>query len=475
MYGHDPQRTSYNPDETRISAANVADLVQAWQDNIGINTSTVQAFSAPSVANGTVYVASSVSTGNNLFALDAFTGVPRWNAFIGFNPDECFGVAIGSTPAISDGVVAIGGGDGAYYGLNALTGSQLWRDAIDQGPSGFAWVSPLIANGRAYVGAASDCDNPSIQGEVHAVSLSTGSRTAGLPIVPDGQAGGGIWNSPTLSADGGTIFIATGEDFQGYDGPNTRALLALDPDTLEVRAANRQGPTDEDADWGTTPIVFHDSQGRPMVGAGHKDGTFYAYYQDDISDGPAWSWAPGPSVGMLPAYDPTAGEGGLLFIGSKQHLYALNASDGTPLWTSPQVGEIHGNFAVANGLVYVNGGGSLIIIDEATGDILRTITPDGVGPGLSGPVVSNGLVYWVSGAVINAWHLPPTTQTNPPACSPCAAPGPTEPDPLVDPPSNGPFLPCGRSYACPGLARYFRGQGNHPPYVIPNPHRIRRV
>src|SRR5262245_37780698 len=57
MYGHDPQRTSYDPDENILSSANIDKLEQAWQDNIGIGTSTVPAFSAPIVTNGTLYVA----------------------------------------------------------------------------------------------------------------------------------------------------------------------------------------------------------------------------------------------------------------------------------------------------------------------------------------------------------------------------------------------------------------------------------
>src|SRR6476661_1275765 len=35
MYGHDAQRTNYNPDETTINSGNVAQLVQRWQVNIG--------------------------------------------------------------------------------------------------------------------------------------------------------------------------------------------------------------------------------------------------------------------------------------------------------------------------------------------------------------------------------------------------------------------------------------------------------
>src|SRR5689334_17168247 len=56
MYGHDPSRTAYNPAETIITPANVRNLVARWQVNIG--EGAAPAYSAPSVANGKVYVAS---------------------------------------------------------------------------------------------------------------------------------------------------------------------------------------------------------------------------------------------------------------------------------------------------------------------------------------------------------------------------------------------------------------------------------
>gem|GEM_PF-6291413 len=73
MYGHDISRTNYNPDETTISAANVNQLGQRWQANIGSNGTGTSG--APSVANGVVYVPSSAaSPASNFFAYDAVSG-----------------------------------------------------------------------------------------------------------------------------------------------------------------------------------------------------------------------------------------------------------------------------------------------------------------------------------------------------------------------------------------------------------------
>lgn len=107
MYGHDISRTNFNPDETIISRDNVNDLVQRWQANTG--TGNVVTSGGPSVANGRVFVGSTVATGNNFFAFDAVTGKPAWNQFVGYLTG-CLLSGVPSTSAIDGGVVSVGVG-----------------------------------------------------------------------------------------------------------------------------------------------------------------------------------------------------------------------------------------------------------------------------------------------------------------------------------------------------------------------------
>ncbi len=252
-----------------------------------------------------------------------------------------------------------------------------------------------------------------MRGEIRAVDLATGAHINSTYIVPEGQAGGGIWQSPALSIDGSKVIIATGEDYNGYDGPYNRAMAVLDPGTLQIVAANKQGGTNEDLDWGTTPVLFHDKNGRQMVGAGHKNGTFYAYDLNNVNGGPVWSLHPGPDTGTAPAYDPTFGNGGTLFFSSAQRLYAVDPSDGSHRWdrNGVLIGETHGSIAIANGLIYINKVGTLEILDEGNGDVVRSIVPPQAGISYTGPAVSHGVVYWTSGAYLNAWQLPQPTPT----------------------------------------------------------------
>lgn len=406
MYGRDPSRTSHNPDETRIVASTVDTLAERWQADIGIGRNPPS--STPTVAGGRVFVGSSVASGENFFAFDAASGGALWSADIGHSrtghPD---GVGIGATAAVSEGIVVAGGGDGAYYGLRAETGEILWRHAMDVGNSGFAWCSPLVVSGRVYVGIASEFDNPSVAGELRALDLATGTLLARQRFVPEGRRGAGVWNSPALSPDRGTLFVATGEDYEGYDGPWNRALLSLDPMTLAVRQADKQGVPDVDGDWATTPIVFHDGTARVLVGASHKDRTFYAYVADSIASGPLWRRAIGRSIGFMPAYDETVGEGGTLLIGGDAgRIFAVDPATGADRWPAVKIETPHGNMAVANGLVFVPAKGKVFVLAEASGTILRVLAPAEPGPSFSGVAVTGGMIYWLSGPTLNAWGLP---------------------------------------------------------------------
>ena len=402
MYGHDLGRTCFSPEETTIDASSLDRLVPRWTASIG--TGRLPASSAPSVSGGRVYVGSSVPSGPNFLALDAATGQRVWSANVGHGSLD--GVGIGATAAVSGSVVVAGGGDGAYYGLDTASGAVLWRHPLDAGLSGFAWSSPLILNGRVYVGVASEFDNPSVRGEVRALDLRTGALLARVGFVPEGLRGAGIWNSVAATTEGRTLFVATGEDYEGYDGPLNRALVSLDPASLQVLQANKQGVTDIDQDWGTTPVVFRDRQGRALVGANHKNGVFYAYAQDTIAAGPVWSRAVGLSPGMMPAYDPNRGAGGTLFVvGDNGVLFGVDPANGQDRWPPLALGYMYGNLALANGLLFVNSEGRVLVIDAASGRVLRTLNPAATGPAYTGAVVANGLVYWLAGPVLNAWGV----------------------------------------------------------------------
>jgi hypothetical protein len=202
--------------------------------------------------------------------------------------------------------------------------------------------------------------------------------------------------------------------------------VTLDPASLQIRQAHQQGATNGDLDFGTTPVVFHDSTGRVLVGANHKNGVFYAYIMDNVSNGPLWTRDTGTSVGMMPAYDPTFGDGGTLFIAAQGRIYAVDPATGRDRWAPVDVATMHGNLALASGLIFANTGSEGVqILDEATGSHLRTLSPPNAGAANSGVVVAEGGVYWLSGSRMNAWGLTGSAAptATPPAAGPTSTPG----------------------------------------------------
>src|SRR5690348_619516 len=83
-FGHDPQRSGWAFEETKLSPANVGELKLKWKAKIKNEPRSLTALTAPVVAThvGTamgrktlVYVAGS---SNNISALDAETGTQVW-------------------------------------------------------------------------------------------------------------------------------------------------------------------------------------------------------------------------------------------------------------------------------------------------------------------------------------------------------------------------------------------------------------
>jgi outer membrane protein assembly factor BamB len=405
MYGQNPARTNFSAAETTIGVANVHALAPVWTANVGIGP--LPTSSGPVVSGGRLFVGSSVTAGPNFMALDAASGRLLWGADLGHDFAGPESVGLGATAAVAGDLVVTGGGDSAYYALEAATGRILWRHSLDAGPSGFAWASPVLLAGRAYVGVASEFDNPAVRGEIRALDLATGIALLRFGFVPEGQRGAEIWNSVAATADGRTLFVATGEDSGRYDGPYNRAVVSLDAATFQVLQANKQGTAGLDQDFGTTPLLFRDRQGRSLVGSSNKNGVFYAYLGDAVGSGPVWSRGVGVSPGMMAAYDPDRGAGGTLFIaGDNGILYGVDPADGRDRFPPLAIGFTHANVALANGLLFANAGGRVYVVETATGRLLRVLEPAQVGPAYSGVIVANGRVYWTAGPLVHAWGLP---------------------------------------------------------------------
>ena len=101
--------------------------------------------SSPAVWNGAVYFGSG---DGNIYALNATSGAPNWKFHTGD--------VVHASPAIADGKLYVGSWDSYFYALDAATGKELWRFKTGEDPDTHNQVgiqsSATIANGLVYFG-----------------------------------------------------------------------------------------------------------------------------------------------------------------------------------------------------------------------------------------------------------------------------------------------------------------------------------
>lgn len=154
--------------------------------------------STAAVANGVAYFQSNANT---FYALDLASHRPRWThplgadiAFVSAYPASGLADYWTSSPLIYEGVIYVGGGDGAVHALDARSGRELWRFQT----AGRVRSSPATDGRLVFAG--------SFDGKMYALELKTGAqawafKTEGNRYFPVGH----IQASPAV-ADGKVIF-----------------------------------------------------------------------------------------------------------------------------------------------------------------------------------------------------------------------------------------------------------------------------
>jgi outer membrane protein assembly factor BamB len=360
---------------------------------VPLGSQSVPIAAKPAVGYGRVYIG---SWNGSEYALDEASGNTSWRTYLG-KAESCSTSAargVTSSPWLQDGVAYLGGGDSYWYALDANGGAALWSVLVGNATATgghYNWSSPVAHNGYAYVGIASHCDSPLVQGKLLRVSLATHQVANEWKVVPDGQVGGTIWTSPVVDAARNTVYVTTGN--RAYTNstndtqPHAEAMVALDATTLAVRSHWSLPVSDPtpDADWGTSPTLFTDAQGRDLVSAGNKNGKVYAFLRDNLSAGPVWS-----RQMASPASGDEAAAGGLYSNGffDGQRLYyagghttiggravegsirAFNPATGATVWERALPAKTYGALTGANGMVVIPSFDALRLLDAATGEVL---------------------------------------------------------------------------------------------------------
>ena len=302
--------SSYSPNAVAITTANAGSVVQkqhlVMPNPVDPSQPGKTIYSSPAVWRGVAYFGDNAG---DFMAWNLSTGAMLWDRNIGFQPKiTCAKAGVVDSPAIAPStsdptkmVVYIGGGDGAEYELDPLTGNVLWKTQIVT-PSTtvndyLLWASPTVRNNDLYIATSSSCDNPLVPAKVLRLNRATGAILASLPTMPPGYQGASVLASVAAPADGtNSIYVATANPYQnqenvpGYE----ESILRLDGTTLAVQSF-WQVPVDQrakDTGFISSPTLWHASIGgvtRQMVGACDKNGYFYALDRDHLSNGPVWA------------------------------------------------------------------------------------------------------------------------------------------------------------------------------------------
>ena len=272
--------------------------------------------SQPTVVGGRLFVASERGV---VYALDARTGCTHWS----FAAQS--GVRSAMTVSrLADRRHALFFGDfnANVYALDASTGAEIWRRDVETHEGARITGAPVLHEGRLYVPVSSleellaaDPEYPccTFRGSVAALDAATGEpiwQSFTIPETPRprgrnpegaflmGPSGAAVWSAPTVDAERGLIYAATGNAYTEPAAATSDAIVAFDIDTgairwthqltpgdafiLNCRGGNPNCPDDDgpDFDFGSSPVLATMTDGRDLLVIGQKSGVGYGLDPD---------------------------------------------------------------------------------------------------------------------------------------------------------------------------------------------------
>ncbi|MDQ2902759.1 MAG: PQQ-binding-like beta-propeller repeat protein [Chloroflexota bacterium] len=412
-YLGDNAHSGYNALESAINPTTAPHLQRLWTHNVASSIST-----QPVVTNGRVFWGSGDGYEH---ATDSNTNASLWATYLGVTHSigcftGTFGVASTATIATVGSTLRdfVGGGNGIFYALNAMSGAIIWKTVLGSSPGRFIWSSPVVYAGHVYVGLASLGDCPLVQGELFEMNATSGTIEQTFHAVPAGCTGGGIWSTPTIDEATNLLYVTTGNDGSCASAePYTFAVVQLDATSLAPLSSWQVPPAQRgiDGDFGATPTLFNatiNGSATRMLGVANKNGMYYAFNRSTISAGPVWTRQIATGGGGCPqcgdgslspsTWDGTAlyAAGGHTFIGGQScagGLRALNPATGAIIWARCLLsGPVLAATMGVPGLVVVCQGHAVLIVSSLTGSPLFSfLDPKNLFYGA--PVISGGRLY----------------------------------------------------------------------------------
>ncbi len=439
----------------KLSASEVPKLKLKWAFGLPLGGSSS---SQPSVVAGRIFVGSDNST---LYSLDAKTGCAYWS-YRTKAPGRVAPIVVpykgheGAKYAVYYAT-----GDKVVYALDAQTGKLIWQASIPGEGNGLTG-SPAYYNGRLYVpltasgvtaGFAPNVECCKSRGTVVAVDANNGKiiwRTETIPEPVEkisknsigtqvwGPGGASVWNSPTIDAKRGLIYVGTGNSYGPKAATTTDSIVALSlkdgsiqwyhqefKETFmlgcpETSPAGEICPEHLGQDWdfgGGSAILQSLGNGKDIVVAAGKGGVAVGLDPDQK----------GKLLWRTQLYDttPPTADGLVLFGGTADGkrvyfplqqagggLKALQLANGKVDWNANINADKRGQISAASsipGVVFTGGWDGVLRAVDMSGkviwsfntrqrfDSVNGVIAIGGSLGAPGPTIANGMVYVASG------------------------------------------------------------------------------
>jgi outer membrane protein assembly factor BamB len=301
-YGHDPQRTSWAFEETKISTENVSKMGLLWKTPLKNESFMLNALTTPVVASGistakgirsVAYVA---GVTGNIFAVDAETGEELWQTTLKYavlpGKWQYQGTflcpnGITATPVIdkTTNTLFVIGGNGSLYGLDLGSGAFRYGPVQFVAPYSKNWSLNLV-DGVLYTTLAQGCGG-GLSG-VYAIDIRDRHRPTIRQMLLSNTNTAGIWGSGgAIVGTNGKIYGGTADGvFDPVAGDYSDTEIAVSMKDLSLvdyfLPLNWQYIRRKDFDLGAASPVFFGWRNRHLLAAGAKEGLVYLLDGDNL-------------------------------------------------------------------------------------------------------------------------------------------------------------------------------------------------
>jgi len=434
----------------------------------------LRARSQPLVHDGVIFVG---SQSGDIYALDLESGCAHWTYAAGAEVRSS--LSLGQVPGRGDPVLYMGDFSATVHAIDARDGSLVWRAPVGDHPDATITGSPKLHEGSLYVPISSsewataadpgyacctfrggvvsmDAASGALNWRAHVIdepAMETG-ETNPFGAARKGPAGAPVWNSPTIDAERGVLYVGTGEAYTSPAVDTSDAVLAFSLATGERQwakqllggdawnmacfigeAANCPEEDGPDLDIGASTVLWSGGE-RDYLLVGQKSGDVYALDPDKggavvwhnkvgrggFLGGVHWGMSANGESLFVPIADTTiTGR----FTGPvSPGIHALDPTSGEVRWYTPSVADCDGKSPIpvcdqgmsaaitsTDQLVFAGSlDGNLNVYDSLSGEILWSFDTFGDfesvsgDTALGGSIESDGPVLYEGHVLINSGY-----------------------------------------------------------------------